>query len=74
MITVKNLTNSPHELIGKDGKVMVSAYGEVTGEFDSDYVRLMVMCGSFEVSESKTPRQQKSKKTETKETVKKQEG
>ncbi|NSY48456.1 hypothetical protein [Agrobacterium tumefaciens] len=41
MVTVKNLTNSPYDLQGKDGLVRLPAFGEVEGEFEPDYLALL---------------------------------
>ena len=52
MIKIKNLTNTPYELTDVDGKkTVVPAMGETVGKFDSEYLKLMVMCGAFEVVE-----------------------
>lgn len=41
MITVKNLTASPYDLLGKDGPVRLPAFGEVSGEFPGEYLQLL---------------------------------
>lgn len=52
MIRIKNLTNTPYELTKVDGKkTVVPAMGETVGKFDSEYLKLMLMFGTFEVVE-----------------------
>lgn len=65
MITVKNLTNSPHELITKDGKIMVPAFGEATGDFDPEYIDLMIKCGSFILADAPKKRGRPKKEEDT---------
>jgi hypothetical protein len=41
MVTVKNLTNSPYDLQGKEGMIRLPAFGEAEGEFNDDYLQLL---------------------------------
>lgn len=41
MITVKNLTNSPYDLQGRDGLIRLPAFGEAQGEFNDDYLQIL---------------------------------
>ena len=41
MMRVTNLTNSPYDLIGKDGPVRLPAMGSVDGEFTGEYIDLL---------------------------------
>ncbi|MBN7804902.1 hypothetical protein JZX86_05925 [Agrobacterium rosae] len=55
MVTVKNLTNSPFDLIGVDGAVRLPAFGEVTGEFEQTYVDLLEASMAVSVSKDAHP-------------------
>lgn len=46
MVKVKNLTNSPYDLQGRDGPVRIPAFGEAEGEFTDDYLMILEASGS----------------------------
>lgn len=46
MVKVKNLTNSPYDLQGRDGPVRIPAFGEAEGEFTDDYLHILEASGS----------------------------
>lgn len=52
MVTVKNLTNSPYDLMGKGGTVRLPAFGEVSGEFTCDYLQLLEASMAVKVIET----------------------
>lgn len=51
MITVKNLTNSPFDLQSPKGTVRLPAFGQVSGEFNGEYLQLLKASLAVEVIE-----------------------
>lgn len=52
--TVKNLINSPYDVITVDGPERIPARGELTAEFDERSLAIMRQMGYFQISESET--------------------
>lgn len=50
MTTIKNLTNSPHDLVSLKGPLVLPAMGEVTDEFALEYLVALEGIGYFELS------------------------
>lgn len=49
--TVKNLINSPYDVITVDGPERIPARGEMTAEFDERSLAIMRQMGYFKISE-----------------------
>lgn len=49
MIKVTNRTNSPYDLQGVNGSVLLPAFGEVEGEFSDEYLELLESSGAVSV-------------------------
>lgn len=54
MHKVTNKTNSPHDLQGKSGAVLLPAFGSVEGEFSGEYLDLLRSSGAVSVEEITT--------------------
>ena len=54
--TVKNLINSPYDVITVDGPQRIPARGELTAEFDERSLAIMRQMGYFQISEAKPVR------------------
>ena len=52
--TVKNLINSPYDVITVDGPQRIPARGELTAEFDERSLAIMKQMGYFQISEAET--------------------
>lgn len=50
--TVKNLINSPYDVITVDGPQRIPARGELTAEFDERSLAIMRQMGYFQISEA----------------------
>lgn len=50
--TVKNLINSPYDVITVDGPERIPARGELTAEFDERSLAIMKQMGYFQISEA----------------------
>lgn len=50
--TVKNLINSPYDVITVDGPQRIPARGELTAEFDERALAIMRQMGYFQISEA----------------------
>jgi hypothetical protein len=51
---VKNLTNSPFDLLSLDGFIRLPAFGSIEAEFSDDYLALLRHSLSVEVSKPET--------------------
>ena len=57
MHKIINRTNSPYDLQGKDGNVLLPANGEVVAEFAPDHLEILRACGAvlIEYIETSSP-------------------
>lgn len=62
MITLKNKTGSPFDVMSKSGPLILPAFGELSAEFDESYIDLIRSGGSIDVVESSAKEEEPPKR------------
>lgn len=55
MTTLINRTHSPFSITSKNGPVFLPAFGQVEGDFDDEYLKLLETCKAVEVVRTTEP-------------------